>query len=379
VAGRFSLDVSILREVLDRLNLGVYVTDTERHILLWNKKAEEITGHKAENVAGTACYDGVLNHIDKDGHLLCFTDLCPLNRAITLGKQSDVPILVYAQKADGKRVPVSVSVAPLYDANGEVIGGIETFRDESRALADLEFAGKIQRSILPKRLPAVGSLRFDAVYYPHDLVGGDFYDVRPLGDDRFSFIVADVRGHGVSGALYTMWLRSLEDAFKSYLDEPGRFLAALNSELARLLVSESFATAICGVVDAGTSEVTYCNAGHPPLLHYHAAAGETTPLENHGLPVGISAGEEYECDSMTLAPGDVLLAYTDGITDIETASSSGPKSTALGEEGLIRILHSQISQGRADLLERIYLAALDACQQVSPSDDVLLFSIAREP
>jgi phosphoserine phosphatase RsbU/P len=379
MASRFSLDVNILREVLDRLNLGVYITDTERHILLWNKKAEEITGHKAQDVAGTACYDGVLNHIDKDGHLLCFTDLCPLNRAITLGRQSDAPILVYAQKADGKRVPVSVSVAPLYDADGDVVGGIETFRDESGTLADLEFAGKIQRSILPKRFPAVGTLRFDAVYYPHDLVGGDFYDVRQLSADRFSFLVADVRGHGVSGALYTMWLRSLEDAFKAHLDSPRRFLATLNAELARLLVSESFATAVCGTVDAKSFDVAYSNAGHPPMLHYHAATSKVSALENHGLPLGISADEEYESGVVTLAPGDTLVAYTDGITDIEIAPSAGQKSSALGEEGLIRILRAQIAQGRAELLERVYLAALEECRQVAPVDDVLLFSISREP
>ena len=125
----FGIDVNMLVRVLNYLNAGVYVTDKERQIMLWNRKAEEITGYRAEEVVGSACHDDVLNHINKDGVRLCPSELCPLHRSIETGVASGEPILLYARKRDGKRVAVSVSVAPLHDDSGNIIGGIEIFRD----------------------------------------------------------------------------------------------------------------------------------------------------------------------------------------------------------------------------------------------------------
>ena len=176
----FPLDVDMLLSVLNYLNLGIYITDRNRRVVLWNRKAEEITGYRAAEVVGTACHDEVLSHVDKDGHPLCSTRLCPLYRAMSVGKESREPVLIYARKADGGRVAVSVSVAPLCDDSGNIFGGIEAFRDETLRIRDLEFARKIQRHLLSQSLPAARKIRFDVLYYPHELIGGDFYDMRPL-------------------------------------------------------------------------------------------------------------------------------------------------------------------------------------------------------
>lgn len=371
----FGLDVDVLREVLNHLNSGIYVTDRKRRILLWNKKAEEITGHKAEDLVGTGCWDGVLNHTDKDGHKLCSTRLCPLYRAMERNQPSGKAILVYTSKAGGRRVPLSVSVAPLRDDKGEVVGGIEMFTDESASVADLEFAGKIQTSLMPKDMPHVDGYSFDARYYPRDLVGGDFYDLREIGDGVVAFMAADVRGHGVSAALYTMWIRSLQEILGAEIREPSSFMSGLNSSLADVIVAESFATAVCGVVDTKTHEVTYSSAGHPPLLHYHASGEEVSKLESHGMPLGILSDEEYGSSTISLAKGDVLLAYTDGITEVETTLTDGGM---LAEDGLAAVLADEAVKGRDELLERIYIKILDSSKQVSLDDDVLLLSISRD-
>jgi len=125
----FGLDVNMLVRVLNYLNTGVYLTDKQRRIILWNRKAEEITGYRAEEVMGRACHDDVLSHISKDGKKLCSRELCPLYRSIETGVASDEPVVVYARNHDGKRIAVSVSVAPLQDDSGNIIGGIEIFRD----------------------------------------------------------------------------------------------------------------------------------------------------------------------------------------------------------------------------------------------------------
>ena len=368
----FPLDVNALLPVLNYLNLGVYITDLQRRIVLWNRKAEEMTGYPAADVVGKACHDDVLCHVDKNGQPLCSTRLCPLHRAIVTNSESSEPVLLYAKKSDWQRVALSVSVAPLRDEAGRVIGGIEAFRDETLQVRDLEFAKTIQQHLLPQSLPAAANIAFDVGYYPHDLIGGDFYDVRDLGENRHGVLVADVRGHGVSAALYTMWLKSLSESLSANAAAPGDFMTALNRELSRFVVDESFATAFYAVVDAARGAIAYSNAGHPGPLHFHAAADEVAALETHDMPLGMWEEETYESATVTLKPGDLLLCYTDGVTE-----SLDKQGDMLGEEGLTKLLREEISKGAANLLERLYRKVLDNCGSVSLGDDVLLLSITH--
>jgi len=372
----FPLDVNALLSVLNHLNQGVYVTDRERRIVLWNRKAEEITGYRAADIVGKACHQQVLCHTDKDGHPLCSTGLCPLFRAIRLGKESRHPVLVYARRADGSRVAVSVSVGPIRNQAGEVVGGIETFRDVTESISDLEFARKIQQYLLPPAPEPTGRLRFDVRYYPLDLVGGDFYDIRPLGEDRFGILVADVSGHGVSAALYTMWLKSLEETLSADAAEPDRFLSGINRELSRFVLAESFATAFYGVVSAGSDgcSLRYSNAGHPTPLHFHAARGEVTELEIHGMPLGIIGAQGYPAATASLEPGDLLLCYTDGVTEVIDRNGD-----MIGPEGLAARLTRGLAGPESHLLERLYTEIKEACGDVSLPDDVLLLSVRHQP
>lgn len=118
--------------------------DRNRRIVYWSKSSERITGWRSEDVLGRACHENILCHEDKDGHRLCGKEYCPLHRTMITGVTSTTPIIVFARAKDGHRIPMQVTTAPLYDAVGEVIGGIETFRDVSPMLEDLERAKLIQ-------------------------------------------------------------------------------------------------------------------------------------------------------------------------------------------------------------------------------------------
>ena len=369
----FPVDTEVLRAAFDYLNVGVYVTDLDRRIVLWNRKAEEITGYPAASIVGKACHENVLVHADKDGHELCHSGHCPLYRAMDVDQGSEVPVIVYARNADHRRIAVSVSVAPLHDSSGRVVGGIEVFRDESAQLRDLEFARRIQQNLLPKLLPEPEGLRFDVRYYPHDLVGGDFYDVREVDDGLYGVLLADVSGHGVSAALYTMQLRSIAESCRSLAASPAEFMGAVNDELAKYVVAESFATALYVVVDPRNGRFSYASAGHPPALHLAAATGRVRRMEGKGAPLGII--EEYEFDSCPgeLAPGDLLLAYTDGATEVPDT-----EGRFLGDAGLGRLLSEENAQGRRLLLERLYERVKESCGRVSLPDDITLLSIARQ-
>jgi PAS domain S-box-containing protein len=366
------LDITALRAAINYLNEAVYITDRDRRILLWNKKAEEITGHREQEIVGKACFENILCHEDKDGHQLCTTSLCPLHRSMKLNRASLEPMLVYAQRADGCRIPVSVSTAPLVNAEGEIIGGIEVFRDESVRMRDLEFAKKIQRGLLPKLPSGIPEYQLDVLYYPHDLVGGDFYDVLDAGPGKWGFLIADVRGHGVSAALYTMFLKSIEETVADAAADPGRFMAGMNEHLGRVVLDESFATALYAVLDVGRHELRYTNAGHPPPLR-RAVSGEVTMLESHGLPLGITSDSPYGESVLPLAPGDFVLAYTDGVT--ETRMRDG---RLLGESGLAALLQELFEKPDGQLLEGLYQRVKQRNAEVALADDVLLFSIARD-
>lgn len=373
MADDFPLDVQQLVTVLDHLNMGVYVTDCERRIILWNRKAEEITGYLAKDIVGKACHEQVLCHVDGNGNQLCFGDLCPLLRAIRLGKESEEPELVFALNAQGQRVAVTVSVAPLRDPSGKIVGGIETFRDETARIRDLEFARKIQQHLLPDTLPKPAHVRFDVHYHPHDLVGGDFYDIRQLSPNQFGVLVADVRGHGVSAALYTMWLKSLEEQFRALSAAPEEFVSALNRELGKYVVDESFATALYGVLDAEQRTFRYCSAGHPAPLHFQAGDKQVTELETHGLPLGIMPDADYGVGTAHLKTGDLLLCYTDGVTEIVDQ-----QGRMFGSHGLAALLPREIAAGPDHLLARIFKHITDTCGTVSLPDDVLLLSLLAE-
>ena len=186
------------------------------------------------------------------------------------------------------------------------------------------------------------------------------------------FMVADVRGHGVSAALYTMWLKSLEESLMAEAPHPGRFMTAMGREMKKFVIEESFATVLYGVLDAKRSEVTYTNAGHPQPLHFHAAGSEVTPLDSHGVPLGILADVQYEEATTLLEPGDVLLCYTDGLTE-----SPDRQGERMGAKGLAALLKEQIRGRRDHMLESIYRRVKQDCGNVSLSDDVLLLSLVR--
>jgi len=320
--------------ILDSLSDGVYVCDRDRRIVFWSKAAERITGWQASDVVGRRCLDDVLCHVDKDGHRLCGEEFCPLHRAMVTGATNTVGIIVFAQGKQGNRIPMQVTVAPIRDSAGEIVGGVETFRDMSAVLADLERAKRIQLLSLELDLPEDPRICFSTYYVPHDYVGGDFFAVRQLDCDHYGFLLADVMGHGVPAALHTMHLSSLWDRHCRLLAEPAKFARTLNSDLARVVKGESFATAVCAVIDAQQRKLRLLSAGGPPGLAFRAD-GTMNELDSAGLPFGMMEDADYEEMEARFDQGDCLLFFSDGAVEVHNA-----RDELLGVPGLARILES---------------------------------------
>jgi PAS domain S-box-containing protein len=358
-------------DVLASLADGLYLTDLDRRILYWNPAAERITGWRSEDVVGRQCLADILCHIDKEGHPLCGEDSCPLHRSMVTGVSAAQETLVFGMTASGDRVPMRVTTAPLCNAAGETVGGVETFRDISGEYRDLRQAQRIQQMALAH--PELNDPRIVIAdhYAPRDIVGGDFHAVLPMGPDRVAFWIGDVMGHGVSAALYTMQMRCLWSEFAESLNEPARFLAAVNERLIALKGADtSFATVILGVLDIPSGALTLVSAGGPPPLLFRRDGAVEWDERLAGVPLGVLPGSPFESSGVTMRPGDSMLLYTDGATEI-----LGPDRRTLGTEGLRDIARDAGFPARPGRLRAIEMALLDASAVIRLPDDVTLMEV----
>ena len=133
---------SLFKRILDNLFDAVYFTDLERRITYWNQAAEQLTGYSAEEVVGTRCGDNILMHVDDSGRLLCQGE-CPLSRVIADGRPHRAEIYLHHKR--GHRVPVEVRVCPVTGRDGEVVGVVEIFNDNSRERAVRERARELAK------------------------------------------------------------------------------------------------------------------------------------------------------------------------------------------------------------------------------------------
>ena len=364
--------------ILDSLNEGVYVCDRDRTITYWSKGAERITGWAPQDVVGHRCLDGVLCHVDKDGHALCGEEHCPLHRAMVTGSGSTVPIIVFALGKSGMRIPMQVSVAPIFDESGEVIGGVESFRDMSAALSDLERARRIQALTMEHDLPDDPRIRFWASYTPQDIVGGDYYAIRRLDEDRYGFMLADVMGHGTSAALHTIHLGTLWSRHSDLLVSPSEFARTINNDLGRVVKYESFATATCGVIDAQARTLEMVSAGGAPILLFHAN-GDVSELNGNNPPFGLREDLDFEEVSAALERDDCLLMLSDGAYEIHDAAG-----TMLGVSGLVEMLEQRGYPGVdfGDIAQGIEVDLLKYSNDIRLVDDLTFIEVrfcARQP
>ena len=238
---------------------------------------------------------------------------------------------------------------------------------------ELRLAARLQQDFLPKELPKVGPVRFHTLYRPAGYVSGDLYDVMRLDEKRVGFYIADAVGHGVPAALLTMFIKQalvtkeiIPGGYR--LVPPNESLARLNQTLVdQNLAHATFATALYGVIDVETLQVTVARAGHPAPMLIRRALGTTPggiePLQPDGGLLGVFPNETYELATAQLAPGDRLFVYTDGI---ELAFGGESIDTQRWQRELCARTNLTSAQLLGDLCQH-----LDASSgSLAPKDDV---------
>ena len=189
-------------------------------------------------------------------------------------------------------------------------------RDKLVALQnELDLASKMQQSILPTRFPGGADFRIFGQMEPARAVGGDFFDIMHLDQGRIGLAIADVSDKGVPAALFMMSTRTLLKGAAVGLADPGTVLHEVNDLLNEDNETSMFVTVLYAVYDPASGAFTYANGGHnSPLMVRADGSSELLPLTG-GIALGVAPDFEYRQNTITLAPGDTLVLYTDGVTE----------------------------------------------------------------
>lgn len=177
----------------------------------------------------------------------------------------------------------------------------------------VRLAADVQQRMIPQAAPKLPKVDFASVYVPCYTLGGDFYDFIPLPDDNVGLVMADVSGKGVPASLI---MASVRAALRAHVDNTYylyEVIRRVNLMLCRDTRPEEFVTLFYGVLDARNRRLTYCNAGHPPGLLRRG--GSLIELASDNMVLGVNPDEQYKQAVIDLKTDDVLLLYTDGLTD----------------------------------------------------------------
>jgi sigma-B regulation protein RsbU (phosphoserine phosphatase) len=258
-------------------------------------------------------------------------------------------------------------------AVAELKGALERERRaaEERLEREVRIAQDVQARLFPQKVPKSASLECHGVCRPARGVAGDYYDFLELDRSHLGVAVGDVAGKGISAALL---MASLQGALRSHasLSDEGPAQAArdINSQIHALTDSNRFATLFWAVFEEAGCALTYVNAGHnPPMLLRRS--GTLERLATGGPPLGVFAGSRYEQRTVTLAPGDVLLVFSDGITE-----APGPGEEEFGERRLERLLRDRSTLPAAGLCDAV-LEAVGQFQNGAAQEDDMTVVVAK--
>jgi len=194
----------------------------------------------------------------------------------------------------------------------------EQVRERERIEQELRTAQAIQHAFLPKDVPALPGWQLMPDYRPAREVGGDFYDIFLFADGRLGLVIGDVSGKGVPAALVMATVHTMLRTAVQVVIAPGEVLARVNDLLAAEIPAGMFVTCFYALLDPGSGRLRYANAGHEPP--YRQQQSEVSELWATGMPLGLLPGSCYEEQQATLAPGESLLFYSDGLVEAHSPS-----------------------------------------------------------
>ncbi len=281
---------------------------------------------------------------------------------------------------------ISRDITELHEKEQKIIEYAETLTRRQQELDEqLLLAREVQNALLPDRFPLFGSaanekdstLQFEHKYLPIGSVGGDFFSITKLSENKAGVLISDVMGHGVHAALITGIQRVLVEDLHHLAHDPGNFLTELNQRLCTILAPIStpiFVTACYLTIELTEGKVVFSNAAHPLPIHLHEQSGDIALIDgktHEGIfPLGMADSSSYSNSEFSMHPEDTILLYTDGLTDIEVDDEQ-PFMTS----DLLEIIRTIKTSNQTPLLDQITDQIVSHSKNQQFADDVCILSV----
>jgi sigma-B regulation protein RsbU (phosphoserine phosphatase) len=245
----------------------------------------------------------------------------------------------------------------------------EQLIEKKRLEGQLEVARQVQLELLPAKDPQLEGYDISAYNFPTEEVSGDYYDWVRIFDDQIGLVIADVSGKGVPAALLMAFLRASLRAATHIGYSPHVSMAKVNYLLWESIERNQFVTAFYGILDVTNKTLSYTNAGHnPPLLL--DKEGNATFIDKGSLPLGMFKDTRYHEYYLTTEPGDMLVLYTDGVTE-----ANNSRGEEFGRDRLAEAVKANRKLTARNLIAAVHQIVIDWTEGLGATDDVTFFVI----
>ena len=298
--------------------------------------------------------------------------------AVPLGVSDKVFGIIYADSpiAEGRftedHLKVLTTLASVAAIRVENTRLVEARLERERLERELALASEIQQRFQPTAPPQVDGYELQGISFPCYEIGGDYYDFIEREDGRLVIALGDVSGKGTAAALLMSSLHAAVHAQAGSHDSLVSTISAVNKYLADNIPANRFVTLFYAELDPDSGALSFLNAGHNPPLIVHAA-GTVEQLASGGLPLGIKPDADYREGRTQLLPGDVLVIYSDGVTE-----AVSPTGEEFGSTRLYEVVSRNIESSAAGIRDRIESSLTKFSQGTSAADDITLVIVKRQ-
>jgi len=379
-----------LEEIISFLPDATLVINREGVVITWNRAMEELTGVSARDMVGKGDYEYALPFYGEKKPILANLILMPEeeveSRYTHVQREGDTLVVdTFIPKLGEAGRYFWAKASPLYDPHGTITGAIETIRDITerremegrlaRSSAELQIAAEIQQSFLPEIIPQITGFDIAAKSVMAKEVGGDFFDVIPfeiipLEKGTLGIIIADVSGKGVPAALFMALSRIVVRVNALWHRDPARAIFDANNIIAQDSKAGMFVTLFYGILSEKDQTLTYVNAGHNPPVVYRSSDGSIEELMPTGIVLGAVERREFFSRTLDIRTGDIIVMYTDGITE-----SINAREEMFGEERLHSIIRMHARLPAQEILKKILESVQQFTGDMPQFDDITLMVV----
>ncbi len=283
------------------------------------------------------------------------------------GKNKNIGVLYLDSREKGSLLAPHTRTAldTLATEAGVAIENARLYREtleKARIEHELKIAAEIQKALLPQGSQVGPFFESAGMSVQARSIGGDFFDMTDLPDGSFGFLCGDVAGKGPAAALLTSKILGIFSAFALVGDDPAQLVDHINKVLTRRAIDARYATLLYGQLNKD-GHLTFCNAGHNPPLVY--GSGGLQRIESGGMPVGLFEMAPYSVDSLALKPGDMMVIYSDGVTEAQNVAGE-----EFGEARLVQVMEQNHLGSAESVLDKIIAAVKLFARGAEQYDDV---------